>query len=190
MKIQDETFRELIMQAVDRLAPYFDLSAKDIKKCKEFKIRRELGGGIYKNYSQKSPAYAPLDNFFFFPKIQHFRKRIKLMDPEYDFENLLANESKPTINHETGHKIHYYLNPPLKQGILKFIKTGIRPAHHKTFCEMVAEYSNAVDGTFEKRPTWDYYAPVSKIYSKYGPDFLKTLARMPLEEAIRMKLFE
>lgn len=190
MKIQDETFRVLIEQAVDRLAPYFGLTKEEIEQAKKFDIKRELLG-VYKKHSKRTPAYSYLDNFFFFPKRQYRRKFFQKNYPKLDFNELLGLTSNGVINHETGHRLHAFVNPEMKQGILQFLETGKKPEHHRDICEMVAEYGNMIVSKriYEQQP-FNVYSDCRQVYLKFGPDFLKEFARMPLQEAIDRKLFD
>ena len=190
-----QNLRRLIEKSIDRLAPHFGLSPAEAERCKEFEIRRELVGKIYRSHSKQVPAYSLLDNFFFFPKRQYMRKDFQICYPEMDsetFEDILGLTGEGLINHETGHRLHAFVNPHITQGIIQFIQTGKRPEHHADLTETVAEYGNMIVGKrdYKNGPFSYCYTDGWRIYSKFGPEFLKVLARMPLQEAINKSLFK
>ena len=194
MKIQDETFRILIEQAVDRLAPYFGLTNEEIEEAKKFEIRRELKG-VYKKHSKRAPAYSYLDNFFFFPKRQYGWADFQIVYPSFnrvDFEKILGLTKEGVINHETGHRLHALVNPQMKEGFIQFLEIGKRPDFHQDLTEMIAEYGNMITGKrdYQYGPFRYLHLYNYKNFKKFGPSFLKELARMPLQEAIDRKLFD
>jgi hypothetical protein len=190
----DQEFRKLIEESIERLAPYFGLSSVEVTKCKEFGIRRNLTEKVYQDHSKKCAAYSFLDNFFFFPKRQYLRREFQICYPEASdetFESILGLTSTGIINHETGHRIHAFVNPDVKLGVLEALKTGKRPEYHFDLTEIIAEYGNMIlsKRDYENGPFSYCHNGGWKIYSKFGPEFLKVLARMPLQEAIKKGLF-
>jgi len=195
MKPSTPQIRKLINEAINNLAPLFEIPAQDIEKASQFTIKRILSTWPYQDHSKNVPAYSYLDNFFFFPLRNSDLKLFSEMHPNLDkqtIKEIFCIDSKFTIYHEAGHRLHSFVNPQIVEGFKQFLKTGKRPEHHHQLCEVVAEYGNKIlnPRDYSLSPYKYCYEDILAIFNKFGASFLPRLARMSLDEAIELKLFK
>lgn len=181
LEISTAYLRNKVILSIERLTPLFNLSPEELKEARKFGIERDLKGlpALYKDCSENVAAYSSLHRFFFFPSRDIYSE-------------VLPMDSDAVIFHEASHHLHAVLNHETIGGILVFAKTGKRPLGHANLCELVAEYPVKILGLadYTKPPYLDLHPNLIRIYQEYGPEFLPTLARMSLGEAIKKRIVQ